>query len=129
MANEKDKVIVTDVVDETEKTTESEAPKKEEATEEKVGLLKRCTNKISDWWHKPGPSPEDRFKKAAKVGAVIGIGALAFAVGKKAQEAKEFAALEEGSTETPAALPGDTDVVEEVVDYVEEPYEEVEYAE
>ena len=127
MANEKDKVIVTDVVDETKKTTESEAPKQEAAAEEKVGFMTKVSNKLSDWWHKPGPSPEDRFKKAAKVGAVIGIGALAFAVGKKCQETKEFAALEE-STETPA-LPGDTDV-EEVVDYVEEPvyeeYEEVE---
>lgn len=127
MANEKDKVIVTDVVDETEKTTESEAPKKEEATEEKVGLLKRAKGKISDWWTKPSASPKEKFEKAAKVGAVIGLGVVAYAVGKKVQETKEFAALEE-STETPA-LPGDTDV-EEVVDYVEEPvYEEVEYAE
>lgn len=123
MANEKDKVIV---VDETEKTTESEAPKQEAATEEnKVGFMTKAKNKLSDWWHRPGPSPEDRFKKAAKVGAVVGLGVVAYAVGKKAQEAKEFAAIE-GSTETPA-LPGDTDV-EEVVDYVEEPYVE-EYAE
>ena len=128
MANEKDKVIVADVVDETKKTTESEAPKQEaEVTEEKVGLLKKAKEKISDWWHRPGPSPEDRFKKAAKVGAVVGLGVAAYAVGKKVQEAKEFAALE-GSAETPA-LPGDTEVVEDVNEYVDEPYVEEEYVE
>lgn len=125
MANEKDKVIVA-TVDETEKTTESEAPKQEAATEEKVGLLKRAKNKLSDWWTKPSASPKEKFEKAAKVGAIIGLGVAAYAVGKKVQETKEFAALE-GSAETPTALPGDTDV-EEVVDYVEEPYVE-EYAE
>ena len=125
MANEKDKVIVADVVDETKKTTESEAPK-QEAAEEKVRLLKRAKNKISDWWTKPSASPKEKFEKAAKVGAVIGLGVVAYAVGKKHEETKEFAALEKESTETPA-LPGDTDV-EEVVDYVEEPYVE-EYAE
>lgn len=127
MANEKDKVIVA-TVDETEKTTESEAPKQEAATEEKVGLLKRAKNKLSDWWTKPSASPKEKFEKAAKVGAIIGLGVAAYAVGKKVQETKEFAALEDGSTETLAALPGDTEVVEEVVDYVEEPYVE-EYAE
>lgn len=127
MAKQDEKVIVADVVDETKKTTESEAPKQEaEATEEKVGLLKRAKNKLSDWWTKPSASPKEKFEKAAKVGAIIGLGVAAYAVGKKVQETKEFAALE-GSAETPTALPGDTDV-EEVVDYVEEPYVE-EYAE
>lgn len=126
MGKQDEKVIVA-TVDETEKTTESEAPKQEaEATEEKVGLLKRAKNKLSDWWTKPSASPKEKFEKAAKVGAVIGLGVVAYAVGKKVQETKEFAALE-GSAETPTALPGDTEVVEEVVDY-DEPYVE-EYAE